>query len=299
MLYTGEPCDWVLGGTSGHKTLLVRFGAQDGSVSPIVKSAIDVDTTGPITAAGSVTRAGADRHAFRFVVRDAGSPQVSATIVVRGHGATRRSTWATCAPAPARPFSGSGFRRGRTAGASRQSTWPGGSRNARRLECSRSSDSRLPARDASRRRCEVPPGAWAASPGRRPSPRQGAEASARATTRNASWISFVALGREVRREFAQQVCEVRLPGAGLLERPPGDARGGGGVVARRAERHDRVREREPGTHVLLRVGPRRIVGAVRELALGEAQVVEVCAAGGEGRGLEAQQRVRERRGAGR
>jgi hypothetical protein len=88
--YTGEPCDWVLGGTSGHKTLLVRFGAQDGSVSPIVKTAIDVDTTGPITAAGSVTRAGADRHAFRFVVRDAGSPRVSATIVVRGHGATRR-----------------------------------------------------------------------------------------------------------------------------------------------------------------------------------------------------------------
>ena len=88
--YTGEPCDWVLGGMSGHKTLQVRFGAQDGSVSPVVQTGITVDTAGPVTAAGSVTRAGAGRRAFRFVVRDAGSPRVYATIVVRGHGVTRR-----------------------------------------------------------------------------------------------------------------------------------------------------------------------------------------------------------------
>lgn len=88
--YTGEPCDWVLGGESGHKTLLVRFGAQDGTFSPVVRTAITVDTAGPVTAAGSVTRASAGRRAFRFVVRDAGSPCVYATIVVRGHRATRR-----------------------------------------------------------------------------------------------------------------------------------------------------------------------------------------------------------------
>jgi hypothetical protein len=88
--YTGEPCDWVLGGESGHKTLQVRFGAQDGSVSRVVRTEITVDTAGPVTAAGSVTRASAGRRAFRFEVRDAGSPRVYATIVVRGHGATRR-----------------------------------------------------------------------------------------------------------------------------------------------------------------------------------------------------------------
>ena len=88
--YTGEPCDWVLGGESGHKTLQVRFGAQDGTFSPVVRTGISVDTSGPVTAAGSVTRASAGRRAFRFVVRDAGSPRVHATIVVRGHGAARR-----------------------------------------------------------------------------------------------------------------------------------------------------------------------------------------------------------------
>src|SRR5512145_1460332 len=33
--YTGEPHDWVLAGEAGHKTLSVRFGAADGSVSPV------------------------------------------------------------------------------------------------------------------------------------------------------------------------------------------------------------------------------------------------------------------------
>ena len=88
--YTGEPCDWVLGGESGRKTLLVRFGAADGSLSPIVSAVITVDTAGPVTTAGSVTPAGAGRSAFRFVVRDAGSSRVAATIVVRGSGLTRR-----------------------------------------------------------------------------------------------------------------------------------------------------------------------------------------------------------------
>ncbi len=90
MPYTGEPCDWVLGGESGVKTLLVRFGASDGSVSPVVSSSIVVDTTGPVTAAKSVSDASAGRSAFRFAVRDAGSRRVSATIVVSGRGITRR-----------------------------------------------------------------------------------------------------------------------------------------------------------------------------------------------------------------
>ncbi len=88
--YTGEPCDWVLGGESGRKTLMVRFGAADGSVSPVISTAITVDTAGPVTFAGSVTRSSAGRSAFRFVVRDAGSARVAATIVVRGRGLTRR-----------------------------------------------------------------------------------------------------------------------------------------------------------------------------------------------------------------
>ena len=88
--YTGEPCDWVLGGESGRKTLLVRFGAADGSVSPVISIGITVDTAGPVTFAGSVTRASAGRSAFRFVVRDAGSTRVAATIVVRGRALTRR-----------------------------------------------------------------------------------------------------------------------------------------------------------------------------------------------------------------
>jgi hypothetical protein len=90
MPYTGQPCDWVLAGESGAKTLLIRFGASDGSVSPVVSSSIVVDTTGPVTAAKSVSEASAGRSTFRFAVRDAGSRRVSATIMVRGRGLTRR-----------------------------------------------------------------------------------------------------------------------------------------------------------------------------------------------------------------
>jgi hypothetical protein len=90
MPYTGEPCDWVLGGESGHKSLAVRFGAADGSVSPVVTATISVDTAGPVTLARSATRAGAGRTAFRFAIRDAGSPRVTASIVVRGNGLVRR-----------------------------------------------------------------------------------------------------------------------------------------------------------------------------------------------------------------
>ncbi len=90
MPYTGEPFDWVLGGESGHKRLAVRFGAADGSVSPVVTATIGVDTTGPVTLARSAARAGAGRVAFRFVIRDAGSPRVTAGIVVRGSGLVRR-----------------------------------------------------------------------------------------------------------------------------------------------------------------------------------------------------------------
>ena len=70
---------------------LVRFGAADGSVSPIVKAAIDVDTAGPVDAGrGPVTRAGAGRHGFpvrgpRRRLAAASPP----AIVVRGQ---RRST---------------------------------------------------------------------------------------------------------------------------------------------------------------------------------------------------------------
>jgi hypothetical protein len=88
--YTGEPCTWVLGGESGHKTLLVRFAAADGSVSRVVSTGITVDTAGPVTSARSVTRVSAGRSTFRFVVRDAGSTRVSVTIVVRRRGITRR-----------------------------------------------------------------------------------------------------------------------------------------------------------------------------------------------------------------
>ena len=90
MPYTGAPCDWVLGGESGAKTLLVRFGASDGSVSPVISASIVVDTAGPMTAAQSVSGASTGRSTFRFAIRDAGSQRVSATIVVRGQGLTRR-----------------------------------------------------------------------------------------------------------------------------------------------------------------------------------------------------------------
>ena len=88
--YTGQPADWVLGGESGHKDLLVRFGSADGGVSPVVTASIDVDTAGPVTVARSARRAAGGRTALRFSVRDAGSRAVHATLVVKGKGQTRR-----------------------------------------------------------------------------------------------------------------------------------------------------------------------------------------------------------------
>ena len=88
--YTGRPCDWVLGGVSGHKQLFVRFGAADGSVSPVVTAAIAVDTTGPVTQARSARRASGGRTAVRYFIRDAGSSLVDAVLVVKGSGATKR-----------------------------------------------------------------------------------------------------------------------------------------------------------------------------------------------------------------
>jgi hypothetical protein len=88
--YTGRPCDWVLGGVSGHKQLFVRFGAADGSVSPVVTATIGVDTTGPVTQARSARRASGGGTALRYFVRDAGSSLVDAVLVVKGKGVTRR-----------------------------------------------------------------------------------------------------------------------------------------------------------------------------------------------------------------
>ena len=87
--YTGQPADWVLGGASGHKDLLVRFGSADGGVSPVVTASIDVDTTGPVTVARSARRASGGRTALSFSVLDAGSTAVDATLVVKGEGQTR------------------------------------------------------------------------------------------------------------------------------------------------------------------------------------------------------------------
>jgi hypothetical protein len=88
--YTGRPCDWVLGGESGHKELFVRFGAADGSASPVVTATIDVDTAGPVTLARSARPASGGRIAVRYVVKDAGSSRVDAILVVKGNGTTRR-----------------------------------------------------------------------------------------------------------------------------------------------------------------------------------------------------------------
>ena len=88
--YTGQSCDWVLGGESGHKELFVRFGASDGSVSPVVTSTIDVDTAGPVTLARSARAAAGGRTALRYAVKDAGSSRVDVTLVVKGKGLTRR-----------------------------------------------------------------------------------------------------------------------------------------------------------------------------------------------------------------
>lgn len=88
--YTGQPCDWVLTGGDGRKTLAVRFGAADGSVSETITPSIRVDTTGPVALARSAASASAGRTAFRYVVRDAGSPRVTVSVVVRGDGITKR-----------------------------------------------------------------------------------------------------------------------------------------------------------------------------------------------------------------
>ena len=68
----------------------MRFGAADGSVSQVVQTSIRVDTAGPVTRARKAARAGAGRTAFRFVVRDSGSPRVTARVVVRGGGLVKR-----------------------------------------------------------------------------------------------------------------------------------------------------------------------------------------------------------------
>jgi hypothetical protein len=88
--YTGRACGWVLGGGAGHKRLFVRFGAADGSFSPVVAASIDVDTTGPATVARSARRASGGRTTFRFAIKDSGSARVDATLVVRGKGVVRR-----------------------------------------------------------------------------------------------------------------------------------------------------------------------------------------------------------------
>ncbi len=88
--YTGQPVDWVLIGGDGRKTLAVRFGAADGSVSEPVTTSVRVDTVGPVTQARFAVPAAAGRTAFRYVVRDAGSPRVGARLVVRGNGLVRR-----------------------------------------------------------------------------------------------------------------------------------------------------------------------------------------------------------------
>ena len=88
--YTGEARDWVLTGSSGLKTLRVRFIAADGAVSPVVQAAITVDPAGPATAALRCVRAAAGRRAsFGYVVCDAQSPRVRARLVVCGSGVRR------------------------------------------------------------------------------------------------------------------------------------------------------------------------------------------------------------------
>lgn len=88
--YTGRACDWVLGGTAGTKELLVRFGAADGGLSPVVTATIRVDTAGPSTLARSASPVSGGRTAVRYSVNDEGSPRVDATLVVKGSGQTRR-----------------------------------------------------------------------------------------------------------------------------------------------------------------------------------------------------------------
>jgi hypothetical protein len=88
--YTGRACDWVLAGESGHKELSVRFGAADGSVSPVVTAAIDVDSAGPVTRVRSATSAPGHRVAVRYTVRDVGSSSVDAVLVISGKVVVKR-----------------------------------------------------------------------------------------------------------------------------------------------------------------------------------------------------------------
>jgi len=88
--YTGEPCDWVLAGEAGHKTLYVRFGAADSSVSPVVTAEIDLDTAGPATEARAARAKPGGRVAFTYRVRDPFSPRVDATLVLQGRGFSKR-----------------------------------------------------------------------------------------------------------------------------------------------------------------------------------------------------------------
>jgi len=90
MPYTGQAQDWVLAGAAGRKALFVRFAAADGTLSPIIRAGITVDTTGPSAVALRSVHAGAGGVAgFRFTLRDDQSPRVHARLLVRGGGIRR------------------------------------------------------------------------------------------------------------------------------------------------------------------------------------------------------------------
>ena len=122
--YTGQACDWVLGGESGHKRLFVRFGAADGSVSPVLQAVIDVDTAGPVTLARSARPASGGRTALSYTVRDAGSSHVDATLVVKGKGVTKRFELGRVATGNRHALVKLGLRKGATPGVCRRPTWP-------------------------------------------------------------------------------------------------------------------------------------------------------------------------------
>ena len=219
--YTGEPCDWVLGGESGHKNLLVRFGAQDGSVSPVVRTGIDVDTAGPVTAARSVTRASrrparvplrGPRRRVAAGVRDDRGARARRMTRRYDLGRVRTGTGkaAPAAPAPDRVvhLARGGDRPGRVGAGTP------GVRSVHGQVIPR------PPRGARRGGPLKPP--WcmggvlrappiAASGGGRLRAGDGQERLVDA---------LVAGGREVGRELAQQVRQVRLRGADLLQRLP-------------------------------------------------------------------------------
>jgi hypothetical protein len=81
--YSGASLPWVLSGEWGAKTLFVRFAGQDGSLSPIVQAAINVDTVPPRTVATNAVhcRRGA-AATFRFTVADEASPRVRVELVI-------------------------------------------------------------------------------------------------------------------------------------------------------------------------------------------------------------------------